>query len=61
MPNENIVDVCWELALLYGGAGISYIIVATYFPLMAKTFHFHLFAKHLWLLIGMAIILSFSI
>ncbi|WP_244548677.1 YbfB/YjiJ family MFS transporter [Bartonella elizabethae] len=56
LVHENIV--WWELALLYGLAGFGYIIVATYLPLMAKTFHFQLLASHLWSLVGSAIVPS---
>ncbi|MET3589730.1 hypothetical protein ABID23_000816 [Bartonella silvatica] len=56
LTHENIV--WWEFVLLYVLAGFGYIIVATYLPLMAKTFNFQLFTNHLWLFVGIAIVLS---
>ncbi|WP_375614769.1 MULTISPECIES: YbfB/YjiJ family MFS transporter [unclassified Bartonella] len=56
LAHENIV--WWELALIYGLAGFGYIIVATYLPLMAKTFNFPLLANHLWSFVGIAIVPS---
>ncbi|WP_208439252.1 YbfB/YjiJ family MFS transporter [Bartonella tribocorum] len=56
LVHKNIV--WWELVLLYGLAGFGYIIVATYLPLMAKTFNFQLLANHLWSFVGIAIVPS---
>ncbi|UNE55383.1 YbfB/YjiJ family MFS transporter [Bartonella machadoae] len=59
--NESLAPrniVWWELALIYGLAGFGYIIVATYLPMMAKTFNFQLLANHLWSFVGIAIVPS---
>ncbi len=43
----------WQLAALYGCAGLGRIIIATYLPLIAKTFNVPFIAEHLWSLVGL--------
>lgn len=46
----------WNLALLYGLAGVGYIIVATYLPLMARGVGNTFLADHIWSIVGLAVI-----
>lgn len=57
-PVQQNPFLWWQLAALYGCAGFGYIIIATYLPLIAKTFNVPFIAEHLWSLVGLTIIPS---
>ncbi|MDD0946121.1 YbfB/YjiJ family MFS transporter, partial [Xylella fastidiosa] len=57
-PVQQNPFIWWQLAALYGCAGFGYIIIATYLPLIAKTFNVPFIAEHLWSLVGLTIIPS---